>query len=202
MSQQGAPSSAPTRPGPASAPIRVETTGWLTGPAGRIRCALGRGGVRRDKREGDGATPLGCFHLRRVLYRPDRLPPPATALPVRALTPDDGWCDDPADPRYNHPVRRPYPASHEQLWREDGLYDVIVVLGHNDDPVIPGHGSAVFLHVARPDFSPTAGCIAMALPDLLNLLRHCGPGSLICIGTPGNGLPGADGIPGSAAPDA
>lgn len=159
--------------------IRVTAAGELAWNDRRVRCALGRGGVVADKREGDGATPAGRFPLRRVLYRGDRLPPPATALPLAALTEDDGWCDDAGDPGYNRPVRLPYPASAEQLWREDHLYDVVVVLGHNDDPVTPGKGSAVFLHVAAPDLAPTAGCIAVALADLLALLAACGPGSAV-----------------------
>ncbi|HYE00714.1 MAG TPA: L,D-transpeptidase family protein [Alphaproteobacteria bacterium] len=145
------------------------------------RCALGRGGIRADKREGDGATPVGRFALRRVLYRPDRVAPPATALPVAAIAPDDGWCDAPEDPLYNRPVKRPHPASHEAMWREDGVYDVVVVLGHNDDPVVPGAGSAVFMHLARPDWEPTAGCVALALPDLLAVLARCGPGSAVVV---------------------
>jgi L,D-peptidoglycan transpeptidase YkuD (ErfK/YbiS/YcfS/YnhG family) len=126
--------------------------------------------VRARKREGDGATPIGCWRLRRVLFRPDRLAPPRTILPVQALDPTDGWCDDPADPAYNRPVTLPHPASAEALWRGAGLYDVIVVLGHNDDPPVPGAGSAIFLHVARPDRGPTLGCVGLALPDLLALL--------------------------------
>ena len=161
--------------------IRVNPDGWLAWPEGRVRCALGRGGVRADKREGDGATPAGSFLLRRVLYRPDRLEAPLTGLSVRALGPDDGWSDDPNDPRYNQPVSRPHPYSHEALWRDDGLYDVVVVIGHNDAPVVPGRGSAVFIHVAAPDYAATAGCVALALPHLLALLRDCAPGDRIVI---------------------
>jgi L,D-peptidoglycan transpeptidase YkuD (ErfK/YbiS/YcfS/YnhG family) len=136
------------------------------------RCAVGHGGVRRDKREGDGATPVGRFPLRYVYYRPDREACPATVLPCLALTPDDGWCDQSSDPRYNQPVPRSYPARHEALWRDDHLYDLIVVLGHNDAPARPGFGSAVFLHVAAPDLSPTQGCVAVAIADLREILRH------------------------------
>jgi L,D-peptidoglycan transpeptidase YkuD (ErfK/YbiS/YcfS/YnhG family) len=147
------------------------------------RCAIGKGGVRpeSEKREGDGATPTGMFPLRRVLYRPDRLARPETELPVRALAPDDGWCDDPADPNYNRPVKLPYPASHECLWRDDGIYDVIVVLGHNDDPPVAEMGSAIFLHVARPDYGPTQGCVALALPDLLEVLKEAGAATRLCV---------------------
>ncbi|HYG84661.1 MAG TPA: L,D-transpeptidase family protein [Azospirillum sp.] len=164
--------------------ITVFADGRLVWPGGVLRCVLGRGGVRADKREGDGATPVGAYPLRRVLWRADRLDRPETALPTAPIALDDGWCDDPADPAYNRPVTRPYPASHEELWREDGVYDVIVVLGHNDDPVVPGLGSAVFMHVARPDGEPTAGCVALPLPDLLRLLKDCGPDTVLRVAEP------------------
>ena len=136
----------------------------------RFACTIGWGGVRSNKREGDGATPSGRFALRRVLYRPDRLAPPHTALPIAPLSPRDGWCDDPGHPLYNRPLRRPHDARHEELWRSDRVYDLIVILGHNDAPVVPGLGSAVFLHVAQPDYAPTAGCVAVAAGDLLAIL--------------------------------
>ena len=147
------------------------------------RCALGPGGVTAAgaKREGDGKTPLGAWPLRRVLYRPDRGAAPKTALPVQALSPDDGWCDAPDDANYNRPVRLPYPASAERLWREDGVYDLIVVLGHNDAPAVPGAGSAIFLHLARPDFSATQGCVALARHDLEALLALAKPGDALAI---------------------
>ncbi len=140
------------------------------------RCAIGRAGVAADKREGDGATPAGCFPMRRVLYRPDRLPAPATGLPLVALGPRDGWCDDSDDPLYNRPVRLPYAGRHEALWRGDGIYDLIVVVGHNDDPPVPGRGSAVFLHLAHDDYRPTEGCVALALGDLLALVAGAAVG--------------------------
>jgi L,D-peptidoglycan transpeptidase YkuD (ErfK/YbiS/YcfS/YnhG family) len=151
---------------------------WM---GGGVRCSIGRGGIGRDKREGDGRTPVGCFALRRVLYRPDRLSPPRTALPVHPISAQDGWCDDPAHPDYNRPVTLPFGASHEALWREDGVYDVIVVLGHNDDPPRQGAGSAIFLHVAKPDWEPTAGCVAVELAALLRLLGDCRPGDRLCV---------------------
>lgn len=162
--------------------IAVRSDGWLDANGRRRRCALGQGGLVLDKREGDGATPIGRFSLRRLLYRRDRLAtPPATTLPCAPIARDDGWCDDPADPAYNTLVKLPYTASHEHLWRADGLYDVVVVLGHNDDPPVPGLGSAIFLHVARPDYPPTEGCVALALDDLLDLLRDCGPDTVMVI---------------------
>jgi L,D-peptidoglycan transpeptidase YkuD (ErfK/YbiS/YcfS/YnhG family) len=145
------------------------------------RCAVGPAGVSANKREGDGATPVGRFPLRRLLYRPDRLERPTTALPTAPLSPRDGWCDDPADALYNRLVRLPYPARHERLWREDRLYDLLVVVGHNDDPVVPGAGSAVFLHVAKPDFAPTGGCVALSAGDLLAFLADAGPGDQLSV---------------------
>jgi L,D-peptidoglycan transpeptidase YkuD (ErfK/YbiS/YcfS/YnhG family) len=149
--------------------------------AGRTaRCALGRGGViaAERKREGDGASPLGVWPILRVLYRPDRGPAPLTALPVTAILEDDGWCDAPGDPAYNRPVRLPYPASSERMWRDDAVYDIVCILGHNDPPRA-GLGSAIFLHCARPDYSPTEGCVALARADLEALLAQAGPGASV-----------------------
>ncbi|MDH5749854.1 MAG: L,D-transpeptidase family protein [Rhodospirillales bacterium] len=162
--------------------ITVFANGQMLWNGRNIRCALGRGGVGRTKREGDGQTPAGRLPLRRVLYRPDRLAAPETALPVRALDERDGWCDDPNDPAYNTLIRLPHPAHHEKLWRDDSLYDLIVELGYNDAPVVPGSGSAIFLHLAKPDYAPTEGCVAVAREDLLLLLRACGPGDCLSVG--------------------
>ena len=153
----------------------------LAWPGGAARAACGRGGVRSDKREGDGASPAGTFPLLVAYFRADRLAPPATGLPLRALRPDDGWVDDPADRQYNRLVSLPYPAHHEEMWRADGLYDLVVLIGYTTDPPVPGRGSAIFLHVARPDFAPTEGCIAVAREVLLGLLPRLGVGSRITI---------------------
>ena len=161
--------------------MTVTAPGRLVCAGRSFRCALGRGGIVLDKVEGDGGTPAGAWPLRRVLFRPDRLDLPDTALPCAEITPDQGWCDDPAHADYNRQVILPFPASHEKLWRDDGVYDVIVVLGHNDDPPVPGKGSAIFMHVARPDFSPTEGCVALALPDLLAVLASSGPADTVLV---------------------
>ena len=146
-----------------------------------FRAAVGRSGLTPadTKREGDGASPIGRWAIRSVLYRPDRVAAPQTALPTRALGPTDGWCDAPEDPAYNRPVTLPYPASAEALWRDDGVYDVICTLAHNDAPPVPGAGSAIFLHVARADFAPTEGCAALSLPDLLAVLAEAKPGDAL-----------------------
>jgi L,D-peptidoglycan transpeptidase YkuD (ErfK/YbiS/YcfS/YnhG family) len=146
-----------------------------------FRAAQGGGGLARAKREGDRATPVGQFLMREVLYRPDRVSVPRTRLPFRSLAPQDGWCDDPADARYNRRVRLPYPAHAESLWREDHLYDLIVPLGYNDDPVVPGLGSAIFLHVARPDFATTEGCVALDIDDLLSVLEEADATSRVVV---------------------
>lgn len=145
--------------------------GTLTYGNLRLPCALGRSGRRVGKREGDGASPVGAFALREGFYRSDRIGRPPTQLPLRPLRPDDGWCDAPGDGNYNRHVRHPYPASAETMWRADGLYDVVVVMGYNDRPRSQGRGSAVFLHVASPGMRPTEGCIALARPHLLRLLN-------------------------------
>jgi L,D-peptidoglycan transpeptidase YkuD (ErfK/YbiS/YcfS/YnhG family) len=162
------------------------------GQAGRLtlgdkayRCVVGAGGVvdADQKQEGDGATPAGSYALRQVHYRPDRLEAPSTKLPVRALTPDDGWGDDPKDANhYNRFVNLPYTSSHEQLWHaDDHLYDVMGEIGYNDNPPVRGKGSAIFMHVARATYAPTAGCVALALPDLLEVLAQTGPDTRIII---------------------
>lgn len=149
-----------------------------------FRCALGKAGVTRDKQEGDNATPVGAFPLRRVLFRADRLSAPATRLSVAPIDQADGWCDAPDDPRYNRQVTLPYAASHEALWRDDRVYDIVVVLGHNDNPPVPGRGSAIFMHVARPGYAPTEGCVALALSDLQSVLAQCGPGDTLTVHPP------------------
>lgn len=168
----------------------MDLTATLTAPPHRgvlrcgdkeFPCVFGRGGIRADKREGDGTTPAGCFELRQVLYRADRLAPPETIIPARALDPADGWCDDPGDKSYNRPVRLPHAARAEKLWRDDGQYDVIAVLGYNDGPAVPGRGSAIFLHVAKADNSATQGCVALALADLLAVLKEVAAGSRLCV---------------------
>ncbi len=146
------------------------------------RCATGAGGFKETKVEGDKATPVGVFGLRYIFYRPDKVEhKPSQRLTCRKINKNDGWCDDPKDPRYNNHIRLPYQASHEELWREDDVYDVVVVTTHNSMPVIPNNGSAIFIHVAREDYTPTEGCIALAKDDLLEILKNIVPSSQIII---------------------
>lgn len=163
--------------------FRASIRNGLAWPGGGAPCVFGRSGLvpAADKREGDGATPIGQWPLRQVYYRPDRLAAPATQLPVTAMTPDMGWCDDPASPAYNRLVTLPFAASHEELWREDHAYDLVVVLGHNDGPPKPGMGSAIFLHLMQPDARPTEGCVACALEGLLALLAQAAPGDELVV---------------------
>ena len=152
---------------------------WGAGPR---RCAIGPAGIARKISEGDGVTPLGVFSLREAFYRADRVAKPKSILPVRAIARDDGWCDAPDDRNYNRLVKLPYPASAEILWREDRVYDLVAVIGFNDDPVTPGKGSAIFLHLVRPDYPPTAGCVALTENDLRAALEQFQAGDKIKIG--------------------
>lgn len=169
----------------------ITVHGKRGGPIGRLTagdidvpCALGRSGIvpGADKKEGDGATPAGRWPLRQLLYRPDRLPVPQSKLPVTEISPSDGWCDEPEDPRYNLPTPLPYAASAESLWREDELYNLCVILGHNDAPVIPYKGSAIFFHVAKQKGSllcATEGCVALPQNTLIRILTSCSANSFM-----------------------
>jgi L,D-peptidoglycan transpeptidase YkuD (ErfK/YbiS/YcfS/YnhG family) len=158
------------------------TRGFMTAGAQSIPVALGRGGIRANKREGDGGTPKGVFRPVRLWWRADRHPRPRTFLPVRAIGPDDAWCEDPADRHYNQPVQLASKQGGDRLRRDDHLYDYMVEIDHNTTPRIAGRGSAVFLHLARENFSPTAGCVSMTRAAMLRLLARLGPQTRIVIG--------------------
>lgn len=157
------------------------TIGHLAIGGRTFRCTLGRTGRRALKREGDGATPIGRWRVVRVLYRADRVARPVSGLPTRPIQPLDGWCDDPADRNYNRQVRHPYGASAEALWRNDDLYDVVVVVDHNQCPRRRNGGSAIFVHHARGDRGPTAGCVALSPRDLRSLLALLKTGSRLIV---------------------
>jgi L,D-peptidoglycan transpeptidase YkuD (ErfK/YbiS/YcfS/YnhG family) len=152
----------------------------LIGPRA-VPVALGRGGIRADKREADGGTPRGTFRLLRLWWRPDRSSRPRTLLPVRRIKPDDAWSEDPSHRRYNRWFKMPHNGAGDRLWREDRLYDLIIELDHNTRPRVAGRGSAVFIHVARPGLAPTAGCVAMPARTLRRILERLGPNARIQI---------------------
>ena len=156
--------------------------GWLITGAHSIPVALGRGGIIANKREGDGGTPKGTFRPKRLWWRADRHPRPQTFLPVRAIGPGDAWCEDPASRHYNRPLKLEQGEEGDRLTRDDHLYDFIIEIDHNTEPRIAGRGSAVFLHLARTNFSPTAGCVSMTKSAMLHLLRQIGPDTKIVIG--------------------
>jgi L,D-peptidoglycan transpeptidase YkuD (ErfK/YbiS/YcfS/YnhG family) len=134
----------------------------LLSVGGRVfPCALGRGGISAFKREGDGATPLAAMRALALAWRDDRGPRPKTTLPTSRISAQDGWCDDPGDANYNRPVRLPHPARHERMFRDDHLYDCVIVLDWNVSRRVREAGSAIFLHVAKPGLAPTEGCIAV-----------------------------------------
>ena len=177
-----------TSPDAPAATILIRTAagdsrrGWLTIAGRTTPVALGRGGIRADKREGDGATPKGTFRPRQLWWRADRHPRPRTLLPVRAIGPEDAWCEDPASRHYNQPVRLDGTGGGDRLMRDDRLYDFIIEIDHNTSPCIKGRGSAVFLHLARGNFGPTAGCVSMTKSAMLRLLQRLGPETRIVVG--------------------
>lgn len=157
------------------------TSGVLQFGGLRFPCSLGRAGRSALKREGDGATPVGSWALRRVFYRAGRMLPPRAFIIPRAIRPDDGWCEAVGDRNYNRLVKMPYGGSHETMARKDGLYDIVVELSHNERPRVQGLGSAVFFHLRRADGGPTAGCIAVSLRDMKIILAHCGRNTRIVV---------------------
>ena len=156
--------------------------GWLTADGWTVPVALGRGGIKANKREGDGGTPRGTFYPLQLWWRADRHVRPKTFLPVRPIRPQDAWCEDPADRHYNQPVQLGRDQGGDRLTRDDHLYDFIVEIDHNVSPRIAGRGSAVFLHLARDNFAPTAGCVSMTKSAMLHLLRRLGRHTRIVIG--------------------
>ena len=157
------------------------TRGWLIAGPLTLPVALGRGGIIANKREGDGGTPRGRFKLRRLWWRADRGPRPQTRLPIHRIAKDIAWCEDPASRLYNRPFRRAPDTVGDRLWRNDRLYDLIIEIDHNTCPRVAGRGSAVFVHVARDGFLPTAGCVALETKALRRLLGRVGAGTEIVI---------------------
>lgn len=164
-----------------SRPRQTATMGVVSVAGRSFVCTLGHCGMRSIKREGDGVTPIGAWAFETVYFRADRLLRPETQLTTQAIRPSDAWCDVVGDPNYNRAVTLPYPTIDERLWRDDHVYDICVVLSHNRRPRVQGGGSAIFLHLMRPDYSPTAGCVAMRQADLRFLLRAAQTGSRLIV---------------------
>jgi len=155
--------------------------GWLIAGMLALPVALGRGGIKANKREGDGSTPRGNFRLRQLWWRADKHPRPTTSLPVQRITSNDGWCENPADRRYNRLIKVPADADADRLARKDNLYDFIIEIDHNTRPRVAGRGSAVFIHAARQGFTPTAGCVALEINSLRIILARLGPRTRIVV---------------------
>jgi len=145
------------------------------------QCAIGKNGFTDTPEEGAQKTPFGSFLLRECWYRADRLHAPVTSLPLKIINQDDGWCDAPAAPEYNRHVKLPFASSHEKLWREDHTYDIMVPIGFNDTDIISGKGSAIFFHLAKPGYTPTLGCVAVSMPDMLEILEKVDEQTLMVI---------------------
>jgi len=143
------------------------------------KCSIGKGGVSANKKEGDGCSPTGTFPLSLVLYRRDRLPPPKTSLPLIPIQENHGWCDDPQHKDYNTLITTPHDGTFEHLWRQDQIYDIIVVIGYNVDAVVPDKGSAIFMHLASRNYLPTEGCIALKRETMLKILSKAAPDASI-----------------------
>ena len=163
-------------PGPSD---MVLTPNGLRFMGRRWPCVIGKGGVRGDKREGDGATPAGRHRIAGMLYRPDRLPCPAPW--ARPIGPGDLWCDDPGHPLYNRPVRAPFSASAERLRRADRLYDIVLLLDWNGPDAVPGRGSAIFLHRWKRPGYPTEGCVAFRPDHLRRIAGLVRPGTRLLV---------------------
>jgi L,D-peptidoglycan transpeptidase YkuD (ErfK/YbiS/YcfS/YnhG family) len=155
--------------------MRVHADGQLIWRNKKYKCAIGKSGITQTKKEGDGATPAGIYPLREVFYRPDRLPRPDTRLPVSQLKPICGWSDDIYHENYNKRVILPHDGRTETLWRQERVYDLLIVIGYNDDPPLPDRGSAIFIHIANKlsnkNYSATEGCIALSQYHLLEILK-------------------------------
>ena len=145
-------------------------------------CILGDSGITRFKKEGDHATPAGSFRLLYGYFREDRIILPSTGLTMLPVMQGDGWCDEPGHPAYNQPVKLPFSASHENLHRVDGLYDICLVLDYNISPQIRNRGSAIFFHLTRPDRKPTEGCVAIDRGNMLKLLPYISTRTVMSIG--------------------
>ena len=144
---------------------------YLYSDLGQFACAIGRGGLTTNKIEGDHKTPVGEFKFKKIYYRKDKLGEMTFKIPYVIIGENDGWCDDPKSKLYNQHVQFPFDSSAEKLFRDDDLYDLLCVINHNTDPIIPGKGSAIFLHISKPNFEGTEGCVAIEKENIIELAK-------------------------------
>ena len=149
--------------------IRVKKN-YITFKDKQFQCSIGKSGFSKNKKEGDGCTPVGTFFIENVYYRADKIKSLETNINKVKINKIDGWCDDPTQKEYNQLIRFPYNFSAEELYRDDSLYNIVCVLNYNTKPIKPGLGSAIFMHVAKDDYKPTKGCITLKQEDLIFLL--------------------------------
>ncbi len=161
--------------------IRVKKN-YLTFRGYQFQCSIGKSGFSKNKKEGDGFTPVGTFYIERVYYRADKISNLDTKINKVKIHEWDGWCDDPRQKEYNQLIEFPFNFSAEKLHREDSLYNVVCVLNYNTNPITPGLGSAIFIHVAKDGYKPTEGCVALKQKDLIFLLNHIDNKTKIILG--------------------
>ena len=152
--------------------IIVKNSGYLKYKNLKFRCALGKAGIKKKEKEGDNATPKGIFKITRLYYRPDRIKNIITAVKKIKIKKNVGWCDDPNNKFYNKEIKLPNKFSHEKLYRKDNLYDLVLVLNYNTNPIIKNKGSAIFLHITKNSYKKTKGCIALKKKHLIELISQ------------------------------
>ena len=152
--------------------IIVKKSGYLKYKNFKFRCALGKNGIKKKVKEGDNITPIGIFKITRIYYRHDKIKKIKTSIKKIKIKKNMGWCDDPKSNFYNQQIRLPNKFNYEKLYRNDRIYDLLAVLNYNTNPVIKNKGSAIFIHIAKNNYEPTAGCIAVKKGDLIKLLQR------------------------------
>jgi len=151
--------------------IIVRKSGYLKYKNFRFRCALGKSGIKKKIKEGDNITPIGIFEITKIYYRPDKVKKIKTSIQKIKIKKNMGWCDDPKSNYYNQQINLPSKFSYERLYRKDHIYDLLAVINYNVNPVIKNNGSAIFIHIAKNNYKPTKGCIALRKADLIKLLQ-------------------------------
>ena len=150
--------------------IIVKKSGYLQYKNLKFRCALGKAGIKKKEKEGDNVTPKGIFKIISIYYRPDRIKNIITTVKKIKIKKNIGWCDDPNSHFYNQQISLPNKFGHEKLYRNDSLYDLILVLNYNVNPIIKNKGSAIFIHIAKKNYKKTKGCIALKKKHLIELV--------------------------------